>query len=100
MDPNFKGGRSYSIDFTIQHELPGNMRLEVGYIGRIARDLPNSVDFDSSPYMFLDKKSGQTFAQAFDAVERQLAAGVQPSVIANQPWFEDQLSALGALTVN
>lgn len=100
VDPNFKVGRSYSIDFTIQRELPGNMLLELGYIGRIARDLPNSVDFDSSPYTFLDKSSGQTFAQAFDAIERQIAAGVQPSAVANQPWFEDQLAGLGALTLN
>ncbi len=54
VDPNFKVGKSYSIDFTVQRELPGNMLLEVGYIGRIARDLPNSVDFDSSPYQFVD----------------------------------------------
>jgi hypothetical protein len=100
VDPNFKVGRSYSIDFTIQRELPGNMLMEIGYIGRIARDLPNSVDFDSSPYKFLDKASGQTFAQAFDAIEKQLAAGVPATAIANQPWFEDQLPGLGALTVN
>ena len=91
VDPNFKVGRSYSIDFTVQRELPGNMLMEVGYIGRIARDLPNSVDFDSSPYMFVDKASGQTFAQAFDTVAHELAAK-QP--VTNQPWFENQLAGL------
>lgn len=69
LDPSFKVGRSYSTDFTIQRELPGNLLLEVGYIGRLGRDLPNSFDFDSSPYMFKDASSGQTFAQAFDNVE-------------------------------
>jgi hypothetical protein len=91
VDPNFKVGRSYSIDFTVQRELPGNMLMEVGYIGRIARDLPNSVDFDSSPYMFVDKASGQTFAQAFDIVAQELAA---KKPVTNQPWFEDQLAGL------
>ncbi len=91
VDPSFKVGRSYSIDFTVQRELPGNMLLEVGYIGRIARDLPNSVDFDSSPYLFVDKASGQTFASAFDTVAHELAAK-QP--VTDQPWFNNQLAGL------
>ena len=87
VDPNFKVGKSYSFDFTVQRELPGNMLMEVGYIGRLGRDLPNSVDFDSAPFTFLDKTSGQTFAQAFSAIEKQLAAGmpaaqvVQPALV-------------------
>lgn len=93
VDPNFKVGRNYSIDFTVQRELPGNMLLEVGYIGRIARNLPNSVDFDSSPYMFVDKASGQSFAKAFDTVAAELAAG---QTITTQPWFENQLPGFGA----
>lgn len=98
LDPSFKVGRSYSTDFTIQRELPGNMLLEVGYIGRLGRDLPNSFDFDSSPYMFKDTASGQTFAQALDNVEAQLASGVRANQLAPQPWFEDQLPGLSTLT--
>jgi hypothetical protein len=93
VDPNFKVGKSYSIDFTIQRELPGNMLMEIGYIGRLGRDLPNSVDFDSSPYQFLDKASGQTFAQAFDAVAHELAAN---KPVTDQPWFNNQLAGLNA----
>jgi hypothetical protein len=89
VDPDFKVGRSYSVDFTIQRELPGNMLMELGYIGRFARDLPNSVDFDSSPYMFVDKTSGQTFAQAFDIVAHELATG---KPVTDQPWFNNQLA--------
>ena len=100
VDPNFKVGRSYSFDFTVQRELPGNMLMELGYIGRMGRDLPNSVDFDSSPYKFLDKTSGQTFAQAFQAVEKQLAAGVAPTAVTSQAWFENQLPGVNALAVN
>lgn len=91
VDPNFKVGRSYSIDFNVQRELPGNMLMEIGYIGRIARDLPNSVDFDSSPYQFVDKASGQTFAQAFDVVANELATG---KPVTDQPWFNNQLAGL------
>ncbi|HTT33803.1 MAG TPA: carboxypeptidase-like regulatory domain-containing protein [Methylomirabilota bacterium] len=94
VDPSFKVGRSYSIDFTVQRELPGNMLMEIGYVGRLARDLPNSVDFDSSPYMFTDATSKQTFAQAYDAIQKQLAAG--STTVTAQPWFENQLPGLNA----
>ena len=96
LDPSLKVGRSYSTDFTVQRELPGNMLVEVGYIGRQGRRLPNSVDFDASPYMLKDKASGQTFAQAFDAVTAEIAAN---KPVTDQQWFENQLPGFGALSV-
>lgn len=95
LDPTFKVGRSYSSDFTVQRELPGNMLMEVGYIGRLGRDLPNSVDFDASPYMLKDSSSGQTFAQAFDMVTAEISG---KQTVADQPWFENQLPGFGALS--
>ena len=92
-DPQFQVGRSHSIDFTIQRSLPGQMIFEAGYIGRIGRHLPNSVNFNSAPYMFKDKASGQSFAQAFDAVAVATRNGQTP---ANQPWLENQLPGSGA----
>jgi carboxypeptidase family protein len=92
LDPSFKVGRSYSADLTIQRELPGNMLIEVGYIGRLGRNLPNSIDFDASPYMLKDPASGQTFAQAFDAVTAEIDAN---KPITPQPWFENQLPGFG-----
>ncbi|PYT98174.1 MAG: hypothetical protein DMG38_16590 [Acidobacteria bacterium] len=92
-DPQFQVGRSHMIDFTVQRSLPGQMIFEAGYIGRFARHLPNSVNFNSVPYMFKDKASGQSFAQAFDAVAGALRNGQTP---ANQPWFENQLPGSGA----
>jgi len=38
---------------------------------------------------FKDPASGQTFAQAFDAVATQLRAGTAASVVTPQPWFEN-----------
>ncbi len=102
-DPDFKVGRSHMIDFTIQREMRGNMLLEVGYIGRLARDLLNNTNFNSSPIMFKDKISSQTFAQAYDTVSGQLRAGVTP-VLPNgtvnpafqtQQWFENLLPGFG-----
>jgi carboxypeptidase family protein len=100
LDPSFKVGRSYSTDFTIQRELPGNMLMEIGYIGRLGRKLPNSFDFNSSPYMFKDQASGETFAQAFDAVAAQVAAKTPVGSITTQAWFDNQLPGLSALPVN
>ncbi len=83
------------VDFDIQRELPGNMLLELGYVGRFGRNLANSINFNSSPIMFKDPASGQTFAQAFDALATQLRAGVAPASVTPQPWFEHLLPGLG-----
>ncbi len=85
-DPDFKVGRNHMIDFTIQREIRGNMLLEFGYIGRLARDLLNNVNFDSSPIFFKDKVSGQTFAQAYDALAAEIRSNKPPTT---QPWFEN-----------
>jgi len=101
-DPDFKVGRNHMVDFTIQREMHGNMLLEVGFIGRYARDLLNNVNFNSSPTMFKDKVSGQTFAQAYDAMSAQVRAGVTPFINGNpnpafqvQQWFENLLPGFG-----
>lgn len=91
-DPDFKVGRSHEVDFTLQRELPGQNILEIGYVGRLGRDLPGSFNLNSAPYFFKDNTSGQTFAQAFDAVATAIRAGTP---IATQPWFEDLLPKLG-----
>jgi hypothetical protein len=94
-DPNFKDGRAHMVDFTIQRSLPGQLILELGYVGRFGRNLAGSINFNSDPYMFKDKSSGQIFAQAYDAVATQLRKGVAPGAVTIQPWFENQLPGLG-----
>ncbi len=88
VDPSIKVGKNHSFDLTIQRELPGNMLLEIGYAGRYASELTQSMSFGQVPYMFLDTASRQTFAQAFDAVADQLRRGVS---VTPQPWFENQV---------
>ncbi len=90
-DPDFKVGRTNNFDLTIQRELPHGMLLEVGYIGHMGYRLPTSVDINATPYFFKDAASGQSFAQAFDTVAGALRNGINPSQIATQPWFENQL---------
>jgi len=91
VDPKIKVGRNQALDLTWQRELPSNMLLEVGYVGRYASRLPQSMSFGQVPYMHVDNASGQTFAQAFDAIARQLRSGVLPANVTPQPWFENQM---------
>jgi hypothetical protein len=94
VDPYTKIGRSYNIDFSIQRELRGGIVVEAAWIARAGRHLPQAVNLTTAPYMFVDSKSGQSFAQAFDAVANAARAGQTPAA---QPWFENQLPGLAAL---
>lgn len=92
-NPKLLDPRNHNIDFTIQRELPGKMLLEVGYVGRLGRELYQSYDLNSNPFFFKDKRSGQIFAKAFDNVATQLRGGTTPDHVTAQPWFENQLFA-------
>jgi hypothetical protein len=92
-DPQNRVARSYNFDLSVQREIPGNMIVEVAYIGRHGTRLPQAVSLSNAPYMFVDKASGQSFAQAYDAVANTLRGG-QP--VATQAWFENQLPGIAA----
>jgi hypothetical protein len=91
VDPNTKTGRSYNFDFSVQRQLPGRMILEVAFLSRESRDLPQAVNVNSAPYMFKDTASGQTFAQAYDLVANALRSGQAAPV---EPFFENQFPGL------
>jgi len=93
IDPDNRVGRSHSLDFTIQRELPGEMIFETGWVVRFARDLNQGYGLSSVPYFHRDTASGQTFAQAFDAIAAQLRSGVAGAAVTPQPWFENQIGA-------
>ena len=91
VDPNTKTGRSYNFDLSVQRQLPGRMILEVAFLSRESRDLPQAVNVNSAPYMFKDPQSGQTFAQAYDLVANALRAG---QTAPTEPFFENQFPGL------
>ncbi len=97
VDPNIKVGKNYAIDLTVQRELPGNMLLEVAYTGRLGRHLPQSMSLGQSPINFKDPASGQTFAQAFDAVANQLRTGTPAAAVTPQKWFDNMFPTVGTL---
>ncbi len=104
-DPERKVGRNYMLDFTVQREMFGNLILEVGYIGRLGRELPAGIDLGhgSSPYFFKDAASGQTFAEAYDRIAcvlrgdagKTIGSFTCPAAVQNQAWFENQLPGFG-----
>ena len=98
-DPNIGTGHAHQIDFTIQRQVGGTVVIEVGYVGTIARNLREVNDITSPPYFFKDKASGQSFAAAYDNVANQLRAGIPPSSVTPQPWFENQLGPGGTVTL-
>lgn len=86
IDPGLKLGYAHSFDLTVQRELPWNLLIEVGYVGRLGRNLIQNVDFNAVPFMFKEKISGQILAAAFTNVELAIQNG---TAVATQPWFEN-----------
>jgi len=64
------------------------MILEIGYIGRFSRNLFQQYSLNAADYLMKDKSSGQTYAQAFDAVATALRTGTAVPV---EPFFENQI---------
>src|SRR5262245_61488132 len=95
LDPKFDVGKVHGADLTWQRELPGNLILEMGWIGRYGRRLPANFNLNAVPIGLKDMSglSNQTFAQAFDAVATELRRGVAPVQVAAQPWFENVFGA-------
>jgi len=96
LDPKNRIGSADMIDFSVQRELPGKMLLEVGYVGRFARNLFLNIDLNHIPYMFTPKGTNQSFAKAFDAVAAQLQAGTSTRAVTAQPAFEALLGGLSS----
>jgi len=94
VDPFSKLGKSYNFDFSLQRELPGGFVVDVAYVGRFARNLPQAINLTQSAYMFTDQASSQSFAQAYDTIRGLLRNGTTVANIPNQPFFENQFKGL------
>ncbi len=92
VDQNFVTPYSFTYSLSIQRELPGNLLLDVGYVGRQGRKLFTQADA-AQILNFKDPASGQFMLDAFNALQAQLQAGVSAANTTAQPWFENQISA-------
>jgi hypothetical protein len=90
LDPTLHPGHAHTVNFTIQREAGKGFIIEAGYVGHFGRQLLQSVDLNAVPY-FMKDASGQTFAQAYDAVSLYLRGGGAAAGVPAQPWFENQL---------
>jgi hypothetical protein len=92
LDQHFRIPYSIQYSFGFQRELPGNLLMEMVYVGRQGRKLFTQADA-SQVLNFKDPASGQFMLDAFNALQAQLQA---KTAITPQPWFENQIgSALG-----
>jgi hypothetical protein len=91
LDPFAIPAHDHSIDLTIQRELPGKSILEIGYIGRLSKNLPQDIALNNTDYLMKDAASGQTYGQAFDAVAQALRAGTPATQVPDQPFFDNQI---------
>ncbi len=87
LDNRWRPGTNDEIDFSIQRELPGQMIMEVGYVGKWSKHIYLGMDNNSVPYMM--KLGGQTFAQAYYNVWQ---ADHNGTAAAPQPFFETALA--------
>ena len=106
LDPAITPPWSHEFSADIQRTFPHNWLVDVGYIGRISRNLENGGDINASDMFAKDPVSGQTLAQAFSAVSRWAqgggsctanASGIATACpgLAVQPFFEN-MAAPGA----
>jgi hypothetical protein len=63
IDQSVKTPYSYAVDFSIQRQLPGEMTLDVAYVGHFAHRLL-VLDDVASPMNLVDAKSGISYFQA------------------------------------
>jgi len=91
-DPDWKPGSHDTWDFTIQRELHGGSRIEVGYVGHLAHNIYQGIDLNQVPFFMT--AGGQTFAKAFDALaaDPNLAKNQSQSPVTPQPFFEAVLA--------
>jgi Carboxypeptidase regulatory-like domain len=75
LDSSIKAPYSYAIDFSIERELPGNVSVEVGYVGHLGHRLLMQDDL-AMPLDVVDKGSGIDYFTAVDALANVYRTGV------------------------
>ncbi len=83
IDQKFRTPYAIQYSFGFQRELPANFILEASYVGRQGRKLFTQADA-AQALNFRDPGSNQLMFDAFNAL--------QAGSVANQPWFENQLT--------
>lgn len=97
IDKNFEIPYAYTFNFGVQREIPGNMILDVSYVGRLGRKLFVQAD-TSQALNFRDNTSGQFLFDALNAIQPIVQSNFDNGLPATtgvtaQPWLENQMNA-------
>ncbi len=109
LDPDIHPAWSNNFDLDLQRSFSHNWLIDVGYIGRETHNLLSGGDINASDMFAKDPVSGQTEAQAFQAIAKWARAGntctTNASGVATacpglsvQPFFEDMAVPGGSAT--
>ena len=80
LDSGIKTPYEYTVDFSVGRELPGNMSLEVSYVGRLSHRLLGQEDL-AMPLNIKDPKSGIDYFTAIKALAKLGFAGTPTSAV-------------------
>jgi hypothetical protein len=99
--PDFTGNTGFMVDtklrtpyattfnLSISRELPGDVTVETGYVGRIARKLLVLNDFAGPLVNFKDPKSGQTWVEAAGLIADLIDRNTPLSQVPRIPFLEN-----------
>jgi hypothetical protein len=80
LDSGIKTPYEYTIDFSVGRQLPGNMSLEVSYVGRLSHRLLGQEDL-AMPLNIKDPKTGVDYFTAMKALAKLGFAGTPTSAV-------------------
>jgi len=86
LDDKIKTPYSYTMNLSIQRELPKGFSLEVAYVGRLGRHLLQQTDL-AAPLDLVDPASGEDFYHAATVLTNEVYAGA--TSVTPEPYFED-----------
>jgi hypothetical protein len=99
LDPNFRPNRVDTFTLSVQRQISRKVNVDVGYIGRIAKNDFQELNLDAIPTMLTE--GGQTFASAYASLYSQVCSLSTPQcayqastftgTLAAQPFFETAL---------
>lgn len=93
LDRNMKTPYSHAVDFSISRELGSNVVLDVAYVGRFSRRLPEQMDV-AMPLNYVDPASHMDYFTAATALSKLAHAGVPVSSVQPMAYWENLFAPL------
>ena len=92
VDDRIKTPYAYTVDFSIQRELPKGFAVELAYVGRFGRHLLTQRDL-RQPLDLFDPKTGMDYFAAITALS-QIARANAPAIASGAKSYQQTLSAV------